>query len=246
MKEEYFYIKTGRYPVSCKLYTPGADVKGIILGVHGFVGDKESSALCALAEVCADKGIALLCFDFPAHGTSEATEADLTVENCMSDLLDCAAWCCMEYPDAKKYLFATSFGGYITLLCSPKLADFRIVLRAPAITMPEHILTDLLKTTPEDFRRRKTITCGFDRKIDLPYGFYQNLQKHRVSECFCNNPLLIIQGDKDDIVPLNDVVSFCAAHKNATLKIIDGADHRFKNPGEIEKVIAEAIFYWNI
>lgn len=246
MKEEYFNISTGRYPVSCKLYTPGLDVKGIILGVHGFAGDKESSALRALAERCADKGIALLCFDFPVHGASEATEISLTVENCMSDLLDCADWCRREYPGAKKYLFATSFGGYITLLCSQKLADFRIVLRAPAVTMAEHILTELLKTSPEDFKRRKTITCGFERKIELPYGFYQDLQKHGISKYLCDNPLLIIQGDKDGIVPLDDVVSFCAAHKNATLKIIDGADHRFKNPGEIEKVIAAAISYWGI
>ena len=246
MKEEYFNISTGRYPVSCKLYTPGLDVKWIILGVHGFAGDKESSALRALAERCADKGIALLCFDFPAHGTSEATEADLTVENCMSDLLDCADLCRREYPCAEKYLFATSFGGYITLLCSRKLADFRIVLRAPAVTMPEHILTDLLKTTPEDFKRRKTITCGFERKIDLPFSFYQDLQKHRISGCFCDVPLLIIHGDNDDIVPVEDVVSFCGSHKKAILKITGGADHRFKKPGEIEQVIADAISYWGI
>ena len=246
MKEEYFNIKTGRYPVSCKLYKPEQDVRGIVLGVHGFGGDKESSALRALAGHCTGKGVALMCFDFPAHGKSETSERDLTVANCMSDLLAAAAWCRAEYPDAKKYLFATSFGGYITLLCSRELSDFNIVLRAPAVTMPEHILTDLLKTTPEDFKRRKAITCGFERKIDLPYEFYKELQKHRVSECDCDQPLLIIHGREDRTVPLYDIVSFCGSHRNAELKIINGADHRFKNPGEIEKVIDAAVSYWGI
>ena len=132
------------------------------------------------------------------------------------------------------------------MLCDKELADFSIVLRAPAVTIGEHILTDLLNTTPEDFKRCKAITCGFERKIDLPYSFYEDLQRHRISGRRCDHPVLIIQGNKDGIVPSEDVVSFCGSHGNAVLKIIDGADHRFKNPGEIEKVIDAAISYWGI
>jgi alpha/beta superfamily hydrolase len=51
------------------------------------------------------------------------------------------------------------------------------------------------------------------------------------------SPMLIIHGDSDDIVPISHVNSFKESHKNATLKIICGADHRFKNSGETEAVI---------
>lgn len=91
-----------------------------------------------------------------------------------------AEQCRFEFPDAAKFLFATSFGGYVALLCSEELKDFRIVLRSPAVTMPEHILTDILNVTPEEFKSRGSIQCGFERQIMLPYSFYEELQKNSV------------------------------------------------------------------
>lgn len=246
MREEYRTITTERYQISCKSYISKTQSKGIILGVHGFAGDKESTALRALAEAVCGKGVSLTCFDFPAHGTSEAGDDMLSVKNCMDDLLLIADLCRKEYSNKNKYLFATSFGGYIALLCSSKLTDFNFVLRAPAVTMPEHILTDLLNTTPEEFERVGTITCGFERRICLTYSFYGELQKYKIANCVCENPMLIIHGDKDDVVPHRDIVVFCKKHKNADLQTIHGADHRFKKPGEIERVIESALAYWKL
>ena len=246
MRIEYKEIQMPRYPISCKLYRTENAAKGVILGVHGFAGDKESSALYALADASTRKGVELLCFDLPAHGSSETTEADFTVQNCLNDILFMADVCREEYPNAKKYLFATSFGGYLTLLCCTELRDFQIVLRAPAVTMPEHILTDILKTTPEEFRRRGRIECGFERKIELPWHFYEELQCYRIRECLCDNPMLVIHGDADDVVPHKDILNFCTEHPKATLYVIPGADHRFKKPGEIERVVSAAMEYWSL
>lgn len=170
----------------------------------------------------------------------------LSVKNCINDLLLIAELCRKEHPNERKYLFTTSFGRYIALLCSKKLKDFSIVLRASAVTMPEHILTDLLDTTPESFEKSRTITCGFDRKICLQFSFYEELQMHKISHYICDNPMLIIHGDMDDIVPYRDIVDFCSCHKNAVLRTVYGADHRFKKTGEVEQVIESAISYWKI
>lgn len=246
MQEEYKTIKTERYPISCKSYISDLQPNGIILGVHGFAGDKESSALKALAEASCERGTSLICFDFPAHGTSVASDDMLSVKNCMDDLLLIAEHCRKEHPNERKFLFATSFGGYIALLCIKELTDFSIVLRAPAVTMAEHILTDLLDTTPEAFKKAGTITCGFDRKICLPFSFYEELQKHKIADCVCDNPVLIIRGDMDDVVPYSDIVAFCSCHKIVKLRTVYGADHRFKKTGEIEQVIESAISYWKL
>ena len=246
MREEYRTIYTDRYPISCKSYVSDAQPNGIILGVHGFAGDKESSALKTLAGAACGKGVSLCCFDFPAHGASDASDEMLSVKNCMADLLFIAEQCRKEHPDEKKYLFATSFGGYITLLCSKELTDFATVLRAPAVTMPEHVLTDLLNTTPEEFKKVGTITYGFERKIRLPFSFYVELQKHKIANFVCDNPMLIIHGDNDDVVPYRDIVDFCTRHKNATLQTVRGADHRFKKPGELDQIIEYALSYWKL
>ena len=106
-----FSIPQSRYNISCKLYAPSSEVPRLaVLGVHGFGGDKESSALQALGNVLTAHGGALLCFDFPAHGASNAADAQLSVEHCKLDLL--AAYACLRerFPKAPTGLFATSFG----------------------------------------------------------------------------------------------------------------------------------------
>ena len=243
---QYSQEDTGRYRLSVKTFLPKGTVNGVILGVHGFAGDKESSALARLAGAASDKGIALLCFDFPAHGNSEADERFLTVENCRLDLLYAAELCRIQFPGAKKYLFATSFGGYIALLCMTELSDFQPVLRAPAVTMPEHILTDLLRMSPEEFQRVGTTDIGFDRIIRLPFRFWEDLQRHRVTDLPCDTPMLIVHGDRDDIVPPEDIRRYCETHPNAFLYVVGGADHRFKGPGELKSVIDAALSFWGL
>ena len=50
--------------------------------------------------------------------------------------------------------------------------------------------------------------------------------------------MLIIQGDRDEVVDARDIVRY--ADKNGIkLALFAGADHRYKNPGEKERVVSE-------
>ena len=60
MKIQYRDITTDRYPLRSKIYLPDCPVQGVILGIHGFAGDMESSVFEALACEARKKGIALL------------------------------------------------------------------------------------------------------------------------------------------------------------------------------------------
>ena len=46
-------------------------MKEIIIACHGFAGDKESSAIEALADEMNRNNVGVICFDFPGHGKSE-------------------------------------------------------------------------------------------------------------------------------------------------------------------------------
>ena len=59
--------------------------KFAIVCMHGFGGDKSSSAIKMLAEGITNSGGAVIAFDFASHGESEADENMLTMENCISD-----------------------------------------------------------------------------------------------------------------------------------------------------------------
>ena len=247
MKIEYFSIKK-QYEISCKIFLPDdGRIDNVIIGVHGFAGDKESSMLKKLATTFCLHNSAVLSFDFPAHGNSLADEKLLTINNCKNDLYTVLEYVSNEYPSAGKSIFATSFGGYITLLCADKFVNIPLVLRAPAVTMPKVLLENVLKINANDFKAAKYIECGFERPINLSYSFYEDLLSQEViGSKQISLPILIIHGDRDDIVPLSDIEAFSSSQSNVSLKIISGADHRFKNEGEIETIVDITKTFLNI
>lgn len=231
------------YEIKCRLYyTDNERPETVVVGVHGFAGDKDSSMLKKLAKAVTKEGGALICFDFPCHGKSTAAEDMLTSKNCIEDLIFVCRYAENEYKGCKKALFATSYGGYISLLAASELSDFHYVLRAPAVTMPRILLETVLKISRENFMKEKTVTCGFDRKMELPFSFCLDLEGcPEAKDAPLKRSFLVIHGDCDDIVPPDDVLDFCRCQPNAVLEIIKGADHRFKNPGEIDTVIEKTM-----
>jgi dienelactone hydrolase len=81
----------------------------------------------------------------------------------------------------------------------------------------------------------------------LPYSFYEDLLSQVViGSKQISLPILIIHGDHDDIVPLSDIEAFSSSQSNVSLKIISGADHRFKNEGEIQTIVDITKTFLNI
>lgn len=230
------------YEIKCRVYKESDTPHTVVIGVHGFAGDKDSSMLKRLAKAVTKEDGALICFDFPCHGESPVGEDMLTSKNCIDDLVFVCQYAEKEYAAAKKVLFATSYGGYISVLAAGLLTNFTYVLRAPAVTMPRILLETVLKVSRADFEKSGCIKCGFDRKMDLPFSFCLDLEGcPETNDIKIDNPFLVIHGDRDDIVPPEDVLDFCRNQKNACLEIIKGADHRFKNTGEADAVIEKTI-----
>lgn len=237
MKIKKTEITLDDHSIPCKEFLPEGEVKLAVLGVHGFGGDKESSVLRALAAQLEPMGGALFCFDFPCHGESSTPDNMLSVDICRRDLLAAADEVRRRFPDAEKGIFATSFGGYITMQCLDLLKDFRIVLRSPAVTMAESFLTII--PDQEAFFRNGSALCGFERKMLLSTAFYDDLRKHTVP--LPGRPVLIIHGTKDDIVPFSAVSAMAEQSEFITLCPIEGADHRFKRRGQLEGILRAAV-----
>ena len=139
MKTKYCVL-SGIYDIPIKRFEPESGVTGFIVAAHGFGGDKESSAIAALAERMTGQGYAVIAFDLPGHGESRADEF-FCAANCRLDLENVYKHACGLYPKAeKRAVFATSFGGYITLLSLDTLpGDVRTVLRAPEVDTGAHM-----------------------------------------------------------------------------------------------------------
>lgn len=237
------------YNISARTYLPTESIKEVIIAIHGFGGDKDSSAIRLLAENMVRKNFLVICFDFPSHGDSEVEADKLTINNCINDIEAIEQYTKDNFgKNIKINIFATSFGAYIALL---KLFKYntkynKIVLRAPAIKMDEILKNTLLRESFEIFKRKRVTKLGFRRIMDVPYDFYEELKANKILKIYQNNQkIFIIQGTDDDVAPIKDTKELQALdNKNITLYEIKGADHRMKKNGELEEAINKAKEYF--
>ena len=236
MKIEYINLKDNNIEIPVKIFLPKNTVKKIIIACHGFGGDKESSTIKDLAEEMILKNIAVVSFDFPAHGESKLDGKELTIENCIDNINT-------VYRYSKKFnapisLFATSFGAYVNLInIARNNNEFQeIVLRSPAIEMAKILKEVLLKESFSKYKENGYTILGFERKMKIPYSFYEELLNNNINKIYDNieiPKMHIIQGNKDEVAMIEDTIQI-------ELNIIDNGDHRMNSPELRKKVMSYA------
>lgn len=234
-------LSCGTLPTPCRIYEPRVGtVQRCIIGVHGLGGSNKSVCLAAIAEEMALYNTATVCPDLPAHGESRLPDRALTLASCREALLSAAELARTRYPDAEELcVFATSFGAYLTLLALRDLTEraehLRIVLRAPAVQMAQTFLK-IAGLTAGQLLEQGRVQYGFGRVMELPYSLYEEISNSSVD--FVDPvPMLLIQGGRDETVLPQDVVQFTWLNECAELLIMPETDHRFKAPGEMEKIV---------
>lgn len=239
--ERTMVIPCDELQVPCKVYEPGySEITRVIIGVHGFGGDKDSSVIAAVGEEMGFYKTATVSFDLPGHGMSPMPARTLNLKNCHKSLMTAVNLAKELFPNAEEWcIFATSYGAYITLLAmdelSGMLGHIKLALRAPAVRMAETFLT-MARCSEEQLLKKGRVICGFDRKMEIPYSFYEELTTHNAMAGY-DMPMMILQGDRDDIVLPHDVEFFRLLNDQAKLVIFPGTDHRFKGEGELDMIV---------
>ncbi len=240
--EKSFAIPQGEFELPMKISEPDfGPVTRCILGVHGFCGHKDSQVLQSISEEMGLFGAATVRFDFPCHGENPMTERELSLANCQGALLAAAQWTAECYPGVQKCIFATGFGAFITVLCLDALRQIlgqvRLVLQTPDFRMSKSIL-NMKNMTQEEFWEQGRISVGRpgDRRIEVSYSFYEQLRDATAYADY-EMPLLLIHGEFDEVVELEDVAHFRRINEQARLVIIPGADHQFRGEGQWDMVV---------
>ena len=210
--------------------------KNIVILGHGVTGNKDRPFVVALAEGLAAAGITALRFSFSGNGASEGKFTDSTISKEVEDLgtvldvLDGYAICYVGH----------SMGGAVGVLRAS--TDSRIQLLVS--------LAGMVHTKAFAQREFGDVTPDEGFMWDEPdcplSGAYMDdlTQIDTVVDLSpkITVPWLLVHGDEDDVVPIEDSHDILAkANSQTQLVTIEGANHVFSDeytPVMVEKVIA--------
>ena len=236
---------SSNYKININIYSP-KETKAIIIYLHGFGSSKDNKTSMQLFEKLSKENISLITFNFPLHGNSKSE--NLTITNCLNDFISVENYIKEKYEKIPIGIFGTSLGAYIILLRINLLEKnnyFTIILKSPALKLDEIFINHLLNDSFINFKNNGFSYSGISKKIKVPFIFYEELLKNKLFNIYhVDYPMLIIQGNKDEISPFDDTLYFVNnINKNAILQKIENGDHRFMGSGQIEKCLNLAFDY---
>lgn len=215
------------------------NARGAVLALHGFGGSKESAAIQLLAERLCPKGIDIIAPDWEAHGERGKDFSRLSVSGCISDLRRVEKFVGGNISE-NIGVFATSFGGFITLLRMEENAPYkRVVLRVPAVNMADSLVNAARLSNPditaETARALGYFPMRMAEEFRVPFPLYEELAaKSCVRKCaawrgdriftvYAENDELVRRRDTEEFIKLNDIPA----------KMISGTGHRMMQPEKL-------------
>ncbi|MGH7232727.1 MAG: alpha/beta hydrolase [Nitrospiraceae bacterium] len=250
MEQAFRFHDPAGHSVAAILSTPSQATDRLAVLCHGFLSNKNSSTNKALTRLLNDQGIATLRFDFFGQGESEGPFEGITVDLALGQVL-----AALDVARSKGYrrlgLIGSSFGGLVSILAASKRPDVSALgLKCPVADFPEVLRLEFGQAGMDRWRQRNEIpdVTGGTRPVRLPFAFYENCLGYDAYKAAgtITVPVLIVQGDCDDLVPLHQsrrLWEAVAVEKD--LKILNGADHGFTKADDF-RTMTTVLVEWMI
>jgi len=227
--EELLFKNSDGKELSGNLHLPKEETDSVIIICHGFCSSKDRERTIETANLYAENGMAALRFDFGGSGKSYDTE--ISIEKQVDDL-QAAIGFVKSKGFTKIGIQGESLGGLVACLAfTPEIKT--MVLWAPVTEKKKDVDKVLAQEgfSKEEFEKIGYITKTKNGKdFVIPKKYFDERmavnQKEMLSKIKC--PVLILHGEKDDVVPLEDSKKAIKILENSKLDIIPGLGHRFR------------------
>ena len=211
----------------------------VIIG-HGVTGDKDRLWAVALAEALAEAGFNALRFSFAGNGKSDGKFEACTISKEVKDLkaiVDAA-----EEEGYHRICYAGhSMGGAVGVLAAAKDERIELLISlAGMVHTKKFCETEFGEVTPGKGNMWDEEGCPLSKAyVDDMNKINTVLNKTEKIEV----PWLLVHGDKDDVVPVEEGQEmYGAAYEPKELVILEGVDHVFSGDGEGK--MTEAVVSW--
>ena len=241
MEEQSSFLDPQGNRVACILSTPDRETDRIAVLCHGFLSSKTSSSNKALTRMLLDRQVATFCFDFFGQGESQGPFEQITTTLAVEQANQA-----IDFVKEKGYrhlgLMGSSFGGLVAILTASQRTDLAcLALKCPVVDFAEELRLEFGDAELAHWKETDTIPniMGGPERIRLRYAFYEDCLR-RIAYGPARSitaPTIIVQGDKDEHVPLHQSQRlYDALQITRHLEVLPGADHQFTKGDDFKRM----------
>ena len=223
-----------------------ANSGGVIFG-HCFTCSRHTRILMDSCTALQNAGIASLRFDFSGNGQSEGDFSDTTYSKSINEMIDAVSW--MKNEGVSQIILAGhSMGAAVALLTSQKVEDIKGVCTF-AGRYSNLAINSLLKESANDslIAGEPVKFISRNRSLSLKPGFFTDIQQYDLPAVvtLLTHPILAIHGDKDEIIPVDEVYNSQKLNPDTTeIFVVENADHMFSE-ADHRSAVSEKLTNWS-
>lgn len=231
--------------LSARIEHPDGPVLATAVFAHCFTCSKDLRAARRLARALAERGIAVLSFDFAGLGSSEGDFTASTFSSDVDDLVAAAGYLA-DTLEPPSLLVGHSLGGAAVLTAAARLGGIQAVatIAAPAdVSHVTNVFADDLDTIRE---RGEAVVTLAGRPFTIAASFVEDLREHRLADTVrgLDAALLFLHAPLDDTVGVDNArLLFEAANHPKSFVSLADADHLLTDAADA-RYVAEVVAAW--
>src|SRR5712692_4772525 len=202
-------------PLSARLDAPAEPPLAYALFAHCFTCSKESKAATLISAALAERGVAVLRFDFTGLGGSGGDFANTNFSSNVGDLLAAADHLRRNYR-APAILIGHSLGGTAVLAAAPKIPEAVAVATIGSPYGPDHVL-GLLKDSLDAIKAEgEAVVDIAGRAFRIRKQFLDDIQEQKLGDIVARlgRTLMVMHSPRDAIVGIDNATRIFTAAKH--------------------------------
>src|SRR5258706_3429177 len=213
--------------LAARLDAPAGPPLAYAIFAHCFTCSKESKAAAAISAALAERGFAVLRFDFTGLGGSEGDFANTNFSSNVDDLVAAADFLRREHR-APALLVGHSLGGTAVLAAAPRIPEAAAVATIGSPFDPEHVLGPI-KDSGQKIDAEGDARVGIaGRDFRIKKQFLDDIRAQKIGAAVerLGKALMVMHSPRDAIVNIDNAARiFIAAKHPKSYVSLDPADH---------------------
>lgn len=222
--------------------------RAVVILCHGFLSNKNSTTNKTLTRILKRQGLTTFRFDFFGQGDSDGPFEDITTSLAVGQT-QAAISTVLSRGYTTIGLVGSSFGGLVSILTASQRRDIAcLALKCPVVDFAEELRLEFGIEEMARWQSTDTIPniLGGRDRVRLKYRMYEDCLQQVAYEpaehIFA--PTLIVQGQKDEMIPFHQSQRLFDSLKNRKrMDVLPDADHQFSRADDF-RAMTDSIAEW--